>query len=106
MKRDWTAARRALDAARASIFVLDTSVADYHDLEIGLETAAAETGGTYAKTHLFAANAVARLQRTLGGHYELTLRAAESLKAGTQPLDVRVKRRGARVLAPSSVVIR
>jgi VWFA-related protein len=106
MKRDWKAARYALDAARVSIFALDTSYADYHDLEAGLQTAAAETGGFYAKTHLFAGNAVARLQRTLSGHYELTLRAAESLKAGTHTLDVRVKRRGARVLAPASVVIR
>jgi VWFA-related protein len=106
MKRDWEAARRALDAARTSIFALDTSYADYHDLEIGLQTAAAETGGFYAKTHLFPGIAVERLQRTLSGHWELTLRAAQSLKADTHALDVRVQRRGARVLAPASVVIR
>ncbi len=106
MKNDWKAARYALDAARVSIFALDTSYADYHDLEIGLATAAAETGGFYAKTHLFPGIAVERLHRTLGGHYELTLRASQSLKADTHPLDVRVKRRGARVLAPASVVIR
>jgi VWFA-related protein len=106
MKHGWKAARHALDAARVSIFALDTSHADYHDLEIGLQTAAAETGGFYAKTHLFAGIAIDRLQRTLSGHYELTLRAAHSLVPGTHTLDVRVKRRGARVLAPMSVVIR
>lgn len=106
MKRDWKAARHALDAARVSIFALDTSYADYHDLELGLQTAAAETGGFYAKTHLFPGIAVERLQRTLTGHYELTLRAPESMKRDTHSLDVRVKRRGARVLAPMSVVIR
>jgi VWFA-related protein len=106
MKRDWKAARYALDAARVSIFALDTSYADYHDLELGLQAAAAETGGFYAKTHLFPGIAVERLQRTLSGHYELTLRAAESLRPDTHVLDVRVKRRGARVLAPMSVVIR
>ncbi|HVE72600.1 MAG TPA: hypothetical protein VNI54_14640 [Thermoanaerobaculia bacterium] len=106
MKRDWKPARYALDAARVSIFALDTTVADYHDLEIGLQTAAEETGGFYAKTHLFPGIAVERLQRTLGGHYELTLRAAESLDRDTHSLDVRVKRRGARVLAPMSIVIR
>lgn len=106
MKRDWKPARYALDAARVSIFALDTSNADYHDLELGLQTAAAETGGFYAKTHLFPGIAVNRLQRTLSGHYELTLRATQSLKPDAHPLDVRVKRRGARVLAPMSVAIR
>jgi len=105
MKRQWKAARYALDSARVSIFALDTSHADYHDLEIGLQAAAAETGGFYAKTHLFAGIAVDRLKRTLSGHYELTLRAAQSLDAGTHTLDVRVKRRGLRVLAPMSIVI-
>lgn len=106
MKRDWKPARYALDAARVSIFALDTSHADYHDLELGLQTAAAETGGFYAKTHLFPGIAIERLQRTLSGHYELTLRASQALKPDTHTLDVRVKRRGARVLAPMSVVIR
>ena len=106
MRRDWKPARYALDAARVSIFALDTSYADYHDLELGLQSAAEETGGFYAKTHVFPGIAVARLQRTLSGHYELTLRVSQSLARDTHGLDVRVKRRGARVLAPMSVVIR
>src|SRR6185503_16473584 len=105
MKRQWDPARHALDAARVSIFALDTTDADYHDLEVGLIAAAEQTGGFYAKTHVFPRIAIERLQRTLSGHYELTLRAVDNLKPGTQNLSVRVKRRGATILAPSSVFI-
>lgn len=106
MKRDWPAARAALDAARVSLFALDTTDADYHDLEVGLIAAAEQTGGFYAKTHVFPQGVIDRLQRTLSGHYELTLRATGELPPGTKNLSVRVKRRGATVLAPSSVWIR
>lgn len=106
MKRGWKAARAALDAARVSIFSLDTTNADYHDLEIGLASAAEQTGGFYAKTHVFPQIAIERLQRTLSGHYELTLRAVDGLEPGTRELVVRVQRRGAIVLAPASVLIR
>ncbi|HYI08038.1 MAG TPA: VWA domain-containing protein [Thermoanaerobaculia bacterium] len=107
MRREWTAARRALDASRTSIFSLDTTYADYHDLEIGLQAAAKQTGGFYAKTHEFARGAIERLQRTLAGHYELELRPAETLKPGSRTLVVRVKnQRGLDVLAPSSIIIR
>ena len=106
MKRQWGPARVALEAARVSIFALDTTDADYHDLEVGLIAAAEQTGGFYAKTHVFPHVAIERLQRTLSGHYELTLRAVDDLKPGTQNLTVRVKRRGAIVLAPTSVLIR
>jgi VWFA-related protein len=106
MKRQWTAARAALDAARVSIFALDTTLADYHDLEHGMKVAAAQTGGFYAKTHMFAQAAVDRLRRTLRGHYELTLRVDDALRPGTHPLSVRVRRRGATTLAPASVIVR
>jgi VWFA-related protein len=107
MRREWTAARRALDAARVSIFALDTTYADYHDLELGLQAAAEQTGGFYAKTHQFARGAISRLQRTLAGHYELELRPAQTLKPGSRSLVVRVKnQRRLEVLAPSSIVIR
>lgn len=106
MKRQWKPARQALDAARVSIFALDTTSADYHDLEAGLQSAAAQTGGFYAKTHVFPRVALERLQRTLRGHYELSLRASDALVVGTRTLDVRVKRRGVQLLAPQSVIIR
>ncbi|HUP63037.1 MAG TPA: VWA domain-containing protein [Thermoanaerobaculia bacterium] len=106
MTRDYEKARRALDAARTSIFALDTMHADYHDLELGLMTAAEDTGGFYAKTHVFPQIAVERLQRTLAGHYELELRRPNDLEPGTHDLRIRVKRRGVTVLAPSSYMDR
>lgn len=106
MEKEWGPALYVLDAARVSIFALDTTNADYHDLEAGLQTAAAQTGGFYAKTHLFPQIAVKRLQRTLSGHYEIELRPEGELAQGSQTLDVRVKRRGLTVLAPSSVWIK
>ncbi|HEX2062177.1 MAG TPA: VWA domain-containing protein [Thermoanaerobaculia bacterium] len=106
MLPEWKATRAALDAARVTIFSLDTAWADYHDLELGLQSAARETGGFYAKTYKFAGAAVERLQRTLAGHYELELRVPQELKPGTHRLDVRVKRRGITVLAPSTVIAR
>lgn len=105
MRPQWRAARYALDAARTSIFALDTTVADYHDLEVGLIKAAEETGGFYAKTHIFPQLAVDRLQRTLSGHYELELRRPEKLKPGTHEVVVSVKR-GALVMAPQYYVDR
>ena len=102
MRSSYIHARRSLEAARTSIFALDTTHADYHDLELGLRTAAEDTGGFYAKTHLFPQIAVDRLQRTLAGHYELELRRPRGLVPGTHDLDVRVKRRRVMVLAPTS----
>ena len=102
MKWRYKFARRALDAARVTIFALDTTFADYHSLEAGLGKAAEDTGGFYAKTHIFPKLALERLRRTLAGHYELELRRPDALKPGTHELIVRVKRRGVYVLAPSS----
>ncbi|HEX7828159.1 MAG TPA: hypothetical protein VF787_00825 [Thermoanaerobaculia bacterium] len=102
MRPQWKAARQALDASRTSIFALDTTVADYHDLQVGLIKAAEDTGGFYAKTHHFPQLAVERLQRTLSGHYELELRRPDQLERGTHPVIVTVKNRNALVLAPQS----
>jgi VWFA-related protein len=100
MKPEYTIARRALDASRTSIFALDTTHADSHSLEVGLQQAAKETGGFYAKTHLFPQIAVDRLRRVLEGHYELEVRRPGNAKART--VSVRVKRRGVEVLAPTT----
>lgn len=106
MRREWTAARRALDHARVTLFALDTSFADYHDLELGLQSAAKETGGFYAKTHVFPEIAIERLERTLRGRYELELRLPDGTRPGQHDLSIRVKRRGSTVLAPSSVFVK
>lgn len=104
MHHKYPIARRALEQSRVTIFALDTTNADYHDLEFGLGKAAKETGGFYAKTHIFPQIAVERLQKTLAGHYELEVRKPAGLQAGTHPIDVRVKRRSAHVMARSSFV--
>lgn len=105
MTWQWPAAVRALTEARVSLNVLDTTVADYHDLEIGLQAAAEQTGGFYAKTHVHPMIAVNELQAAISGYIELSLRTTETLKPGLRPLEVRVKRRGVRVMAPASVLI-
>jgi VWFA-related protein len=102
----YTIARRVLESARVTIFSLDTTDADYHTLEVGLMKAAEDTGGFYAKTHIFPRLAMDRLQRTLSGHYELEVRRPDGLKPGTHEVLVRVNRRGAVVLAPSSYMDR
>jgi VWFA-related protein len=106
MRPKWPIARRVLEAARVSIFALDTTEADYHDLEIPMAAAAESTGGFYAKTHVFPSIAIERLQRTLAGRYELELRRPAGVERGTQRVEVRVKRRGATVLAPGSFGVR
>ncbi len=70
---DYEDALEALARARTSVFSLDITSADFHSLQVGLERLAEDTGGFYVKTHLFPEIAVAKLARTLTGHYEVTL---------------------------------
>jgi VWFA-related protein len=102
MRPEWKIARNALDAARVSIFALDTAVSDYHDLELGMRSAAKQTGGFYAKTHDFPQIAVDRFRKTITGRYELELRRPAGLVPGTHALSIRVSPKGAVILAPST----
>jgi VWFA-related protein len=68
----------ALMRARANVFTLDTSDSDYHTLESTLQTASLATGGTYAKTNLFAGQAVDRLARALAGRWVLVCVAGDA----------------------------
>jgi len=77
MTAEYEPAIRALDAARATVSVLDVSQADYHSLEVGLQNVAAHTGGTYERTLHFASQAVRRLARTLGGYYVVNIDRSE-----------------------------
>jgi hypothetical protein len=58
-------------AARINVFTLDVSDADWHTLEVTLQATSELTGGTYQKTNIFAKGAIARLTKSLGGHYVL-----------------------------------
>lgn len=71
MTREWPGALAALTAARVTVFVLDITDADFHSLEVGLMTLAEETGGCYARTHLFPDLAMQRVEGALAGHYVL-----------------------------------
>ena len=103
MKPQWRRVRRALEAARVTIMSLDTTDA-YHDLAAGLSIAASQTGGLYTAAAITPHLAVKQVQSALEGRYELELIAPDGLR-GDEELSVRVKRRGANVLAPSIVTI-
>ena len=83
------------------MFALDITNADYHTLEVGLEQVAEDTGGFYAKTHLFAGQALTRLERALSGHYVLTF-ARPALPRGEHEIDVGLVGRKGTVLARRS----
>jgi VWFA-related protein len=104
MDRKYPIARYALETSRVTVFAIDTTQADYHDLEIGLQQAAYDTGGLYARAFRFPQLAVNQVQKALAGHYELEVRKPEIKGRGTHTIDVEVKRRGAAVLARSTYV--
>lgn len=85
----------ALETARASVFSLDVSIADWHTLEIGLQKMAEETGGFYEKTHILPTMAMDKLRRTLSGRYEIVLFKPENLKdRPIHAVEIKVKGKG------------
>jgi len=68
---DYDQARLALLEASVTVFTLDVTDADRHSLEVGLQEIADDTGGFYARTHIFSRQAMSRLEEALGGHYVL-----------------------------------
>jgi len=107
MESKYVPARQALESARASVFSIDFTQADYHSLEVGLGQVAGDTGGFYAKTFRFPKIAVDRLQKTLAGHYELEVRKPDTKVRGTHTIEVEVpSQRRATVLARSTYVDR
>jgi VWFA-related protein len=105
MDPKYGAARYVLERARVSVFSIDFTQADGHSLAAGLGKAAADTGGFYASTFRFPAQAIDRLQRTLSGHYELEVRKPETKVHGYHEIEVDVpSRRMANVMARTSYV--
>jgi VWFA-related protein len=104
MRPEYPIVRYVLDAARVSVFAMDITQADYHDLAFGLATAASETGGFYASTFRFPQMAFDRLERALQGHYELEVRKPEKKVLGTRTIEVDVNRRNASVMARSTYI--
>ena len=82
-------ARRVLTEARIPVYALDITDADYHTLEVGLEKVAEDTGGFYAKTHLFPDQAMQRLEGAMEGTYVLVVEAGVLAK-GTHTIAVKL----------------
>ncbi len=92
-------ARRALQAARASVFCLDVTDADSHTLEAGLEMTAEDTGGFFARTNLFSGLAMQRLAGALAGHYVLFVEVTSPSDKRWHEIDVDLGRRPGTVFA-------
>ena len=96
-------APEALRRARATVFSLDVTDADYHSLEAGLKIVAADTGGLYQRTHVFSRAALDRVVAALEGQYVLFVEKP-ALRPGSHRLEVRLKGRDGVVLAPSTYI--
>jgi hypothetical protein len=94
MFREFGPTKLSLETARASVFSLDVSDADWHTLEIGLRKMSEETGGFYEKTHQFPTLAMNKLRRTLSGRYEIVLFKPEGLEPGLHDVEIKVKGMG------------
>jgi len=97
-RSDYGPALQALLEAGVTVFTLDSTDADFHSLEIGLQKVAAETGGFYARTHEFAGAAVDRLEEALEGHYVLEV-VHPGGPRGLHEIDVGLVGRSGRVYA-------
>ena len=101
MENDYGAARHALVASRTSVFSLDVTDADYHSLEAGLQLVSEQTGGFYARTHLFPDLAMRQLAGALAGYYVLFVEKPQSLQT-VHNVETELTRRKGRVLATPS----
>lgn len=103
MEPAYDRARAALQAARASVFCLDITTADYHSLEAGLQTVAAHTGGFFVRTHIFTKQAFDRLSAALAGHYVLFVEKP-TLRSGAHRIEVKLTTRRGSIFARSGYV--
>lgn len=108
--RTFHRAAAKLNAARASVFVLDITHDDAHTLAVGLNEMAVSTGGTYASTYKFPDRAIKRLAQAISGYYVLTLDADDLPKDGAPlRIELRNQRLGVVLIRPavaSSTVVR
>jgi VWFA-related protein len=87
----------ALQRARAAVFTLNVTQADFNSLQAGLQAVSADTGGTYASAYLFPAREISRLTQALAGYYVLFVEKP--------PLDCRSHRIDARLTRVSGTVM-
>jgi VWFA-related protein len=99
----YTRAAEALLAARASVFSLDITQADYHSLEAGLQLVSEQTGGFFARTFKLPQFALKRLAGVLAGYYVLFVEKPDG-PTGWHELEVRLPRHRGNVLARAGYV--
>ena len=94
MTPDYGPAVEALARAHVSVFVLDVTSADSHSLEVGLESVAEATGGTYASTFRLPEVATARIARAISGWYVLTFdrETLDGVEPGAAVITLRTRR--------------
>ena len=97
MEDGYGAARRALVGSRTSVFSLDVTDADYHSLEAGLRLVSEQTGGFYARTHIFPDLAMRQLSGALAGYYVLFVERPDSARTSHE-IEVDLTRRKGHVL--------
>ncbi len=88
----------ALQEARVNVFTLDVSDADWHTLEVTLMNLADLTGGTYAKTHIFSAQALDLAFRAIEGRYVVVFVRPER-PPGRHVIELTLRTKKGRVLA-------
>jgi VWFA-related protein len=98
MEHNYAPAQSALLSARASVFSLDVTNADYHSLEEGLRTVSEATGGFFVRTHLFPKQAMRQLAGALEGYYALFVEKPD-LTRGSHDVKVQLTRRKGTVMA-------
>jgi hypothetical protein len=96
-------ASAALQRARAAVFTLNVTQANFNSLQVGLQTVSEETGGLYASLYEFPVRALDTIGRALAGHYVLFVERPD-LERGAHRIDVRLATRKGTVVARSSVV--
>ena len=96
-------ASAALLAARAAVVSLDITDADFHSLEVSLQTVSVDTGGLFLRTNQFPQQAIRRVANALSGHYVLSVEKPET-EPGTHRIAVRLVQGGGSVFARSAYV--
>jgi hypothetical protein len=98
MERGYGDALAALQRARAAVFSIDVTQADYHSLEAGLQSVSQETGGFYERSFQFPDRTLVRLAGALAGYYVLLVDAPDR-PFGWAELSVKLVGRRGTVLA-------
>ena len=104
-KHSYGPAVAMLAAARASVFSLDITTADYHTLEFGLRRISHDTGGLYIKTNRFPGTAIDKLTRMITSYYELSIIPPPDL-AEAYEIKVKVQRPATEVYVRQNTLAR